>query len=652
MCGIAGLFHYRSGAPVEPERLRAMTRVLAHRGPDGDGHWIDGPIGLGHRRLAIIDLVTGDQPMINEDGSLRIVFNGEMYNYAEFVAGLRERGHALRSKSDTEVILHLFEDEGMKAFDRLRGMFALALWDEKRRRLLLVRDRLGVKPLYFADVNGTLFFGSEIKALLTQPELPRDIDPGALSAYLGLGWVPGANSMLQAVRQVPPGHWLEVAAGGSVTIRPWFEFSVTDGRAAGPPPDEAELLERVEAHLAETVALRMVSDVPVGAFLSGGIDSGLVVALMARQSDRPVKTFSIGFDFEEFDERPYARMVAERYGTDHEEFVVKADVPELLPRLVWHFDDPFADTSAIPTWRVSEIAAREVTVALSGDGGDEGFGGYQRYVNMLIDGYAENLPGPVRTLLGHLAAILPDTARGKNRLRWLSRTGDARYMEFFMATPPHLVRRHLRADWRAAAGTAPLTGRLLERLAGCPYSDPLARMQYFDARTYLPGDILPKVDRASMGHSLEAREPLLDHRVMEFGFNLPPRLRADRSGGKILLKRLARRLLPVEAVDRPKHGFSVPMDRWLTNELRPTLEGVLLDDRTARRGWLDPDGIRRTIREHVEGRARHGATLWALLVLELWARRFLDGPLDPPPPPPPRAEFLARLKSGPPRSAS
>ncbi|TPW13022.1 MAG: asparagine synthase (glutamine-hydrolysing) [bacterium] len=359
----------------------------------------------------------------------------------------------------------------------------------------------------------------------------------------------------------------------------------------------------------------MVSDVPVGAFLSGGIDSSLVVALMARLSDRPVKTFSIGFDFQDFDERPYARMVAERFGTDHEEMVVEADLAGILPTLVWHFDDPFADPSAIPTWHVSNIAARRVTVALSGDGGDESFGGYTRYVNALANARADRLPGVARGLLGAIAKALPDTARGKNRLRWLSLSGDDRYADFFASTPPHLVARHLSQEMKARLATLGLDAEAARRratlpiLADCPYADPIARMQYFDARLYLPGDILMKVDRASMSVSLESREPLLDHHLMEFGLGLPPRLKIDGRETKLLLRRLARQLLPAEAIDRPKHGFSVPLDRWFRGEL-------------------------------------HGTTLWGLMMLELWARRFLDGPLDPPVAPPPRATFLAGLRAG------
>jgi asparagine synthase (glutamine-hydrolysing) len=671
MCGFAGLFESRSGAPADPERLGLMTRMLAHRGPDGDGFWFDGPVGLGHRRLAIIDLEGGVQPMTSGDGRLALVFNGEMYNYAEVAADLRSRGLTFRTKSDTEVLLEAWRVEGAACLDRFRGMFAFALWDRDSRTLHLVRDRLGVKPLYWANIDGRIVFGSEVKALLAHPELARAIDPASLALYLAHGFLPGDRAMLSAVRQVPPGGRLEFRAGEAPRPHTWWNFTGRSEEAAesadraareapagalaagsgATRPHDDELLERLEAHLEDTVRLRMVSDVPVGAFLSGGIDSGLVVALMARRSASPVKTFSIGFDFEEFDERPYARLVAERFGADHEEFVVKADVAELLPRLVWHYDDPFADPSAIPMMRVAEIAARKVTVALSGDGGDESFGGYTRYRNALANAASDRYPAPLRALLGAAAAALPDTARGKNRLRWLSLTGDDRYADFFASTPPHLVARHLSremaaalaASGRSAAGVRADLAR--DVFAGAPYADPLARMQYFDAKLYLPGDILVKVDRASMAYSLEAREPLLDHRVMEFGLSLPPHLRVDGRETKALLKRLARKLLPIEAVDRPKHGFSVPLDRWFRSDLKPLLHDVLRDPRTRSRGWLDPAGIERTLAEHDAGRARHGTTLWGLLMLELWARRFLDGPLDPPPAPPPRAEFLRGLIS-------
>lgn len=655
MCGIAGIFNYATGEPVSAERLTMMTRLLAHRGPDGDGHWIDGAIGLGHRRLAIIDLTGGAQPMTNEDGTIQVVFNGEFYNYAAFIAGLRDRGHTFRTRSDTEVFIHLYEDRGPGAVEPLRGMFALAVWESGPRRLRLFRDRLGVKPLYYADLGGRLIFASEVKALLAHPELSREIDPAALQGYLTYGFVPGPHALLRDVHQVPPGHYLEVTAGGAPRLLRWWDFSADDdplasgsdsGRTPAGSADPAHREAELEAILAESVRLRMVSDVPVGAFLSGGIDSSLVVAMMARQSDHPVRTFSIGFDFAGFDERPYARMVAKRYGTRHEEFVVSADLEELLPRLVWHFDDPMADVSAIPTLRVSEIAARQVTVALSGDGGDEGFGGYTRYANALKDAYADRLPQAARTLLRGVAAALPDTARGKNRLRWLSHTGDARYADFFAGTPPHVVQRHLAAPFRASLPGRGAAAEIAAVFAACPFKDPLARMQYFDARLYLPGDILPKVDRAAMAFQLEAREPLLDHMVLNHGMNLPPEWRIGGGETKRLLRRIARKYLPVEAIDRPKQGFSVPMDRWMRTDLRKLVTETLGDDRTRRRGWLDMAGVSRTLAEHQAGQAERGASLWGLLVLELWARTFLDAPLTPPPAPPPREEFLRHLHAG------
>jgi asparagine synthase (glutamine-hydrolysing) len=666
MCGLAGVFHYRNGAPVDPDRLRAMTRVIAHRGPDGDGHWIDGPVGLGHRRLAIIDLEGGVQPMHDATGRLTTVFNGEIYNYADFVAPLRDRGRTFRTKSDTEVLLNAWAEHGPACLEGFRGMFAFALWDAPRKTLYLVRDRLGVKPMYYADVDGRILFGSEVKTLLADGGLPRDINPEAMAVYLAHGFLPGDSSMLSAVKQVPPGSYLEIPVGGPPRVHTWYRLgagradapgaSTAAGETSAPtdnsPAADAERLERLEAHLLDTVRLRMVSDVPVGAFLSGGIDSSLVVAFMARLSDRPVKTFSIGFDFQEFDERPYARMVAERFGADHEELVVQADLEHLLPTLVWHYDDPFADPSAIPTWHVSSIAARKVTVALSGDGGDESFGGYTRYVNALANARADNLPGAARGLLGSVARALPDTARGKNRLRWLSLSGDDRYADFFASTPPHLVTRHLSREMKARLAALGLDADAARRravapvLAYCPYTDPIARMQYFDARLYLPGDILMKVDRAAMAVSLESREPLLDHHLMEFGMGLPPRLKIDGRETKLLLKRLARKLLPIEAIDRPKHGFSVPLDKWFRGELKGVVTDVLRDPRTAARGWLDPEGVARTLAEHESGAAKHGTTLWGLMMLELWARRFLDGALDPPAAPPPRASFLAGLRTG------
>lgn len=539
---------------------------------------------------------------------------------------------------------------------QLTGSFAVA-WRDALGVVRLASDPIGQRRLYYAQVprgaqvpSGALVFASTLHGVLGSGWVPRCLARSAVPVFLTFAYLPSEQTLVESVRVLPPGQMLQLEPDGALRITPYWQLPSTPTEFSSAATLCAQL--RCELQSAVARALPQDDSAPVGCTLSGGIDSSLVVALMARQSTEPVRTFSIGFDFASFDERPYARMVAERYGTRHEEFVVNADLSELLPRLVWHYDDPFSDPSMIPTFRVSEIAARHVTVALSGDGGDESFGGYTRYVNALANNRADALPGAARDLMGWAARALPDTARGKNRLRWLSLSGDERYADFFASTPPHLVDRHLSGAMRnalATRGKDPETARraaTLPILEACPYTDPIARMQYFDAKLYLPGDILVKVDRASMASSLESREPLLDHHLMEFGLSLPPRLKIDGRQTKVLMARLARKLVPVEAVDRPKHGFSVPLDKWFRGELKGVVNDVLRDPRTAARGWLDPDGVSRTLAEHESGAAKHGTTLWGLMMLELWARRFLDGALDPPPAPPPRAAFLAGLRAG------
>jgi asparagine synthase (glutamine-hydrolysing) len=622
VCGIAG-FADLTGRPADRGLLARMTAVLAHRGPDGEGFHLDGPVGLGHRRLAIIDLFTGAQPMGSADGRLWIAFNGEIYNFRELRADLERRGGwRFRTNSDTEVILAAYDAWGTACLRRLRGMFAFALWDGERRRLLLARDRVGIKPLIWARHRDRFFFASEIKAILEDRSVPRAIDWEALRDYLTFSYVPAPRTIFQVIRKLPPASYLllDVETGRHGIHRYWdLEFR-PDER-----PSEAEWLDGLRHRLDDAVRSHLVADVPVGAFLSGGMDSSTVVALMARAQDRPVKTFSIGFDQADFDELAWAREVARRFGTDHYEMVVKPDAMEALPRLAWQFDEPFGDASALPTYYVAKITREHVTVALSGDGGDENFAGYRRYARALA--LHERLDAaPVRfslPLLRLASRLLPDTARGQGYLALLGAPGLERYFRMVTfqteASLDHLLgpeaRRHL-----APALDPGVFRRLAE--AG-RVEDLVSALQYVDIHTYLPDDILTKVDRASMLVSLEARVPLLDHLLMEYLATMPSSLKLRAGEGKYLLKGAMAQTLPAGILSRRKMGFGVPLAQWFRSELNGYAADVLLSRQAAGRGFVARAAVQRLLAEHAAGRDR-SAMIWMLLCLEKWARRWLD----------------------------
>ncbi len=636
MCGICGWIGLDAAAQFDVTHVERMRRVLDHRGPDDSGSRVEdfaaegrtGRVGLGHARLSIIDLAGGHQPLSNEDGSLWIVFNGEVYNFLELRTALVGRGHVFRTRTDTEVILHLYEEKGVECLGDLRGMFAFALWDARQRRLFLARDRVGKKPLVYRSEPGRLLFASEIKSLLQAPGVGRELCPEALHHYLTYGYVPHPLTMFRGIEKLPPGHFL-LWNDGSARIE---EYWRPPFRCA-PRRTEAEYAERLRDLLTEAVRLRLISDVPLGAFLSGGIDSSIVVGLMSRLSNAPVKTFAIGFEEKRYDELAYARQVAEHFGTEHKEFVVRPNAVEIIPELVWHYDEPFADSSAIPTYYVSQITRRHVTVALTGDAGDEGFAGYPRHKAVKLGQWYDGLPGFLRRRLGGAAwEKLPASVEYRTFRRRLRRLFEA------MNLPPR--ERYVRwcaifDDGRKAALYAPefaaaLDGQRSSEVFECEYDkvrglDFLAQTTFVDYMRYLPDDLLVKVDIAGMAHGLECRAPFLDHRLIEFIGEIPTDLKLRGFTSKYLLRRAFGDMLPPAILRRPKMGFGVPISDWFRGELKEYVRQVLLDPATLRRGYFLPATVERLVDEHVEGRWDHGYRLWALLMFELWHRSFLDG---------------------------
>ncbi|MEU7831176.1 MULTISPECIES: asparagine synthase (glutamine-hydrolyzing) [unclassified Nonomuraea] len=598
-----------------------MCEVIVHRGPDGDGFHSDEHAALGMRRLAIIDLASGDQPVYSEDGQVVAVFNGEIYNFAELRQDLAARGHRLRGTGDSECLVHLYEEHGTEMVHRLRGMFAFAIWDRARERLVLARDRVGKKPLYWRSDGTSLMFGSELKSLAQDPRLRREVDPVALDHYLTYKYVPAPWSIYQDVHKLPPGHLLVWERGNASVDRYWALDS-----SPRPVLDEKGEEERLRELLLEATRIRMVSERPIGAFLSGGIDSSAVVAAMAMQSQEQVRTFCIGFEDSDYDERHKARMVAERYGTDHHELVVTSDLLDVLPRIAWHFDEPFADASAIPSFYVAQLSRKHVTVVLNGDGGDESFGGYQRYVRM---GQAERIPVMPRALAmatGRIGDMIADRTTGGSLPRRL-----ARLMQFAAERPARRYAR-LMSQYTHRQKFAVYSDELRDLLVGADSyrlldeaferssaATDLGRILDVDVASYLPDDLLVKVDISAMANSLEARSPLLDHHLMEWAAGLPIALKVRNGETKILLKRAVAPWLPKEILGFPKQGFDVPLATWLRGELREPAFDLLTDATARARGLFRPQVVRNLLQRHVEG-ADHSVQLWALLQFELWYR--------------------------------
>ncbi len=615
MCGIAGIFLREGLADIAV--TKTMCDAIVHRGPDDEGFYSDGPCAIGMRRLSIIDLHTGHQPISNEDGSVWVVFNGEIYNYGELRADLLSRGHAFRTNSDTETLVHLYEEEGIAGLHRLRGMFAFSIWDGRKRKMLLVRDRFGKKPLYYANLPHGLYFGSELKCLRAAG-VPLDLDADALRLYFQFGNIPDPYSIYQSVKKLAPGSWLERDAAGQVRTGRYWKLPTPVSKTP-PDFDPEEACRRIREKFDESVRMRMIADVSLGAFLSGGIDSSSVVASMALQSKDRVKTFSIGFEEAEFNELNYAALVAEKYDTDHHEIVVKPDSVQLTERLVRQFDEPFADSSAIPTFIVSEFAAKHVKVALSGDGGDELFGGYESFQIVQKLAVWDNVPRPARRVMSAVANRLPYSTFGKNYLHMVSRqTPLARYFESNYA--PFLMRRELLCPTWMLPDSEEFLEKSFADFLLPPGADALSQALYFEATSKLAGDMLVKVDRMSMAVSLEVRSPMLDHELADIAASIPEAWKIRNGQGKyILIKALGDRL-PPELLNRKKMGFAIPLAGWLRGPLREMLWDHLDSPRFFQRGIVSPEAIRSLLKEHQSGRRDNRTWLWAFLVLEMWFR--------------------------------
>jgi asparagine synthase (glutamine-hydrolysing) len=630
MCGICGIYNFDRQL-VDEEILRKMNHTLIHRGPDGEGYYIDKNIGLGHRRLSIIDLERGKQPMGNEDGSIQVVFNGEIYNFPELKKDLEAKGYHFRTRSDTETIIYGYEEWGEDFVQELRGMFAIALWDSRKQKLLLLRDRIGKKPLYYYLGKDRILFASEIKALLMDTSIPKEIDPMALDSYLSFGYVPSPLSIFKAIRKLPPAH-IAVCKLGNFSVRQYWHL---DMESEDSPRSEEGVLEELRTLFNEAVRLRLISDVPLGAFLSGGVDSSAVVASMASLVGKdPVKTATIGFSDERFDEIEYARIVAKQYRTDHTEFVVNPDALEVLEDIVWHLDEPFADASAIPTYYVSKMARQKVTVALSGDGGDETFAGYinRYYMNRLEDSIRRKLPGFLRqNILGPMGEIypkadfLPRPFRLKRFLSNLSYTFEQAYfrdMSFYFL--PEMKEKLYHSDFKSAIKDFNAFDILGDHFKVNQNSDITTRVQYVDIKTYLPEDILVKVDRMSMAHSLEVRAPILDHKLMEYVGSLPSNLKLKGKESKYIFKKMLEGRLPQNILYRKKQGFSIPLASWLRNEMRGFVEETLFSSQNGLSSFFNLQYIKDLWKRHLNGGQDYAYPLWGVMMFSLWKRKFLD----------------------------
>ncbi len=627
MCGITGFIN-ANGTAVDRSILERMNHAIIHRGPDEDGFYVGGHVGLAMRRLSIIDLASGQQPIYNADRTKAIVFNGEIYNYQALRDDLEKRGAKFYTKSDTEVVIHLYDEYGEDCLRHLRGMFALAIWDERKKTLFLARDRVGKKPiLYSHQTNGDLVFGSEFQAVLQHPSVSREVDLAAIDSYMSYLCVPAPQTAFKQIRKLEPGHWLKWKAGKIETKRYWQpDFSKKIKIT------EEEAIEETTRILRESTKLRMISEVPLGAFLSGGVDSSAVVALMAQESSTPVKTFSIGFEEEDFSELKYAKRVAEHVGAEYHEFIVRPNALDVIPTLVEHYGEPYADSSAIPTYYVAKETRKHVTVALNGDGGDESFAGYERYAAMRIAEAYHRVPKALRKILIEAPVnLLPTSELKRSRFRdakrflqaanlprteryfrWMSTFNrDAKrdlYTKDFEASVAGQNASHFLDDWFATAnGTGTLDATLLT-----------------DQMTYLPNDLLVKVDIASMANSLEARSPFLDHNLIEFAASLPEQMKMSRFETKSLLKKATARLVPREVVYRKKMGFGVPVGRWFRGEMKDFVRSVLLSEKSLKRGVVRPEMIERYVDEHTTGGRDHSFQIWTLLMLELWFQRFID----------------------------
>jgi asparagine synthase (glutamine-hydrolysing) len=618
MCGIAGIFSL-SDRDVSLSELRAMCGAMVHRGPNSGGAFIGPGVALGMRRLSVIDLRTGDQPISNESGSVWVVLNGEIYNFRELRRELKGRGHTFSTAGDTETIVHLYEEYGVDCVDKLRGMYAIALWDARTRQLLLARDRMGIKPLYYAVSDGRLIFASELKAILQLPEIERTLNWRALDHLFTFLVTPSNQSIIDGVGKLEPGHLLLASPNRAPRVTRYWDLQFEPDRQAS----EDDFVERLRELLAESVRLHLTSDVPLGAFLSGGIDSSAVVATAAGMTSAPLKTFSIGFADADYDESAHARTVADHLHTEHHTLMLEPDAIEIIEDLAWFLDEPFGDVSAIPTYMVSKLAAEHVTVVLSGDGGDELFGGYDKYA---VEGRERQLhvPAALRRMLGVASQTMPDGMRGRNFLRHHSLTGAERYLDAMTLFRRDAKRQLFRSEVFAELDVFDPYTDSARHLAQTPGSW-LSALQYLDVKNYLPLDILTKVDRMSMGHSLEARVPLLDHPLVEFAATIPAELKLRGATTKYIFKKAMRGILPDAIIDRRKQGFAVPLGRWFRGQLGGFSRDVLLSDTSLRRGFFDRAYVERLLADVDRGR-QLDLQLWTLISFEMWCRTFLDRP--------------------------
>ncbi len=624
MCGIAGFIEHENSSIADREsRLDAMCKIITHRGPDEQGMTVQGRAALGMRRLSIIDLAGGQQPIFNEDESMFIVFNGEIYNFLELREDLIKRGYKFKTHSDTETILHAYEEFGENCVDYLRGMFAFAIWNKKDESLFIARDRVGKKPLFYSLTDKRSFvFGSELKVLLEHGEISREIHHPALDSYLTFGYVPEEFCIFKGVEKLLPAHTLTFK-NGKVETKKYWDFNYIQPVEI---KSEAEYIEELRAQIIDAVRVRLISEVPLGAFLSGGVDSSAIVGTMANLSTQPVKTFSIGFNEDSFNELKFARLAAKHFNTEHQEFIVTPDLVDIIDDLVWHFDEPFADPSSLPTFMVAKMAREFVTVVLSGDGGDELFAGYTRYVIDKKRSGFSNLPSFVRKGVQAVSEQLPHGAKGKNYLYNASLDAIDRYIDS-VSHFTKLKRKSLYAKGFIAKlnGSFGVGESLFQQFANSVETgNPIDNLLYLDSKTYLPSDILAKVDRMTMAASLEARAPLLDHKLIEFVVGMPTEFKLKGLETKYIFKKAMEGIVPNEILYREKQGFGVPINEWINVQLKDRIHSTLSDSKTLQRGYFDAKYIKTLLDEHHQGRRDHSYSLWILLMLELWFRRFVD----------------------------
>ncbi|MCX2981293.1 amidotransferase 1, exosortase A system-associated [Halieaceae bacterium IMCC14734] len=622
MCGIAGMFDLRGRQTFDAKLLHAMNEAQFHRGPDEGGTFLEAGVALGHRRLSIIDLSSGQQPMSSADGDIVVVFNGEIYNFRELAEELKARGHLFKTRCDTEVILYAWREWGERCVDHFRGMFAFAIYDRKEQSLFLARDRLGIKPLYYAILSdGQLIFGSELKVLAAHPGMPRILDPFAMEDYFSLGYIPEPRTMFTGVQKLHAGHTLYFKRGlPEPTSKQYWDVSFTPHAVAS----EEEWTEELIRRMRDAVDVRMVAEVPLGSFLSGGVDSSAVVAMMAQLQSDPVNTCAIGFDVAQYDETDFARMVADRYQTNHFERVVDSDDFDLLDTLAHHYDEPFADSSALPTYRVCQLARQQVTVALSGDGGDENFAGYRRHRwHMNEEALRSNIPQSIRGPLFGLAGAIypkadwaPKMFRAKSTLQSLARSSVEAYLHSVSITTDTQRQKMFSASMHSDLQGYRSVETFNHYADNAPTDDPLSLIQYIDLKTYLCGDILTKVDRASMAHALEVRVPLLDHHFVEWVSGLPPSMKLRGQEGKYLLKKSLEPHLPNDVLYRDKMGFGVPLANWFRGPLKQRLRDSIADGGLADTGYFDRDYLKKLVKQHESGQNDHSAALWSLLMFE------------------------------------